>query len=226
MPSAANGGLTNHGLGLERAIENPSWIDGPLTPDFSNKAKPMATFKRKKLFVDPKVQGAFLARILLYWFLCLVASGTALIAWMLLTGGPRVLFEPFTDFWPQFAPAVVVSSLMLPILMFDCVRLTNRFAGPMFRVRREMRNLADGTPTHSIHLRTGDFWMEFADEFNAVRQRIILLEERLDAKSNESTPEPVEQTVLDDMQELRTTIELPQDLVQQISSQHVGNGHR
>jgi hypothetical protein len=143
-------------------------------------------------FVDPKVQGAFLARILLYWFLCLVASGTALVAWMLMTGGPRVLFQPLAEFWPQFAPAVVVSSLMLPILMFDCVRLTNRFAGPVFRVRREMHNLANGTPTHSIHLRTGDFWVEFAAEFNAVRDRVILLEERLNAKPTESTPDVVE----------------------------------
>jgi hypothetical protein len=152
----------------------------------------MASFRRTAFFVDPKAQRAFLARIAAYWFLCLVASGTSLVAWMLLTGGPRVLFQPLAEFWPQFAPAVVVSSLMLPILMFDCVRLTNRFAGPMFRVRREMRNLANGIPTHSIHLRTGDFWMGFVAEFNAVRERVLMLEERLNAKPIESAPDVVE----------------------------------
>ena len=77
-PSQQTAPLPNSGLGLERGIENPSWIDVPLIPDSSKKAKPMATFNRRKLLVDPKVQGAFLARILLYWFLCLVASGTAI----------------------------------------------------------------------------------------------------------------------------------------------------
>ena len=152
----------------------------------------MATFKRRKLFVDPKVQGAFLARIAVYWFLCIIASGTILAGWTLFTGGARVFFQPFAEFWGQFAPAFFVSALMLPILMFDCVRLTNRFAGPMFRVRREMRNLANGIPTNRIYLRSGDFWMEFAAEFNAVRDRVILLEEHLNSRPIESAPDAVE----------------------------------
>ena len=62
----------------------------------------------------------------------------------------------------------------------------------MFRVQREMRNLANGTPTHSIQFRTSDFWMEFAAEFNAVRERVLLLEERVNAKPTESPPNVVE----------------------------------
>jgi hypothetical protein len=192
----------------------------PLILDSSDEANPMAGFKRKKYFVDPKVQGAFLARIFVYWFLCLIAAGTAIVGWMLLMGGPRVLLQPLEEFWPQFAPAVIVSVLMLPILMFDCIRLTNWLAGPMFRVRREMRNLANGTPTNPIQLRTGDFWMEFADEFNAVRQRVLILEEQLNTKPIESTPEPVEQTVLDELRQLRSTVQLPPEITEQLTLQH------
>ncbi|HEV2968402.1 MAG TPA: hypothetical protein VGY55_00345 [Pirellulales bacterium] len=133
--------------------------------------------KRRKLFVDPKVQAAFLARIFVYWFLCLVASGIVLALRMFLVGPLNVVLHPLAEFWSQFGPAVCVSALMLPILMFDCLRLTNRLAGPMYRVRCEMRALAMGNPANSVHLRSGDFWTEFAEEYNAVRQRIILMEE-------------------------------------------------
>jgi hypothetical protein len=154
----------------------------------------MTGFKRKKLFVDPKVQGAFLARIFVYWFLCLVASGTVLACWMLLVGPLHVVLHPIAEFWSQFGPAVVVSALMLPILMFDCLRLTNRLAGPMFRMRREMHDLALGHSANSVHLRAGDFWTEFAEEYNAVRQRIILMEEALKRKPIEGPAELAEQS--------------------------------
>ena len=209
----------SYGLDLERATGNPSWINGPPIPDSSDEVQPMAALRRKKFFVDPKVQGAFLARIVVYWFLCLVASGTVLICWTFVTGPAGTFFRPIGEVWSQFGPAVLVSALMLPILLFDCIRLTNRLAAPMFRVLREMRNLANGAPTHPIYLRTGDFWTEIAEEFNAIRQRVILLEERLNATPIESPRRVVddEQSKLDELQLLRaqTTVKSRPELVEQ-----------
>ena len=151
----------------------------------------MSRRKRKRLFVDPKVQGAFLLRIFTYWFLCLVMSGVVLYSWMTLTR--RALHLPIEEFWAEFGPAVMVSALMLPILLFDSVRLTNRLAGPMHKVRRAMRNLANGEPSEPIHFRAGDFWRQLADDYNAVRQRMMELEERTGNTPLASPPEHVEQ---------------------------------
>lgn len=135
--------------------------------------------KRRILFVDPKVQVAFLLRIAAYWFLCTVASGIVLFIWMMFQLRTFSIEEALGNLWEMFAPAMLISAFMLPVLLFDCLRLTNRMCGAIYRMRREMRNLALGDATHAIAFRQGDFWPEFADEFNAVRLRIIQLEERL-----------------------------------------------
>jgi hypothetical protein len=175
----------------------------------------MAQYKRKKFFVDPKVQGAFLLRIFVYWFLCIVSSGTILIAWIMLTGSNRVMLHPVAEFWAQFGPAVIVSGLMLPILMFDCVRLTNRLAGPVFRLRREMRNLVQGVPTRPIHLRPGDFFTELADDYNAIRERMLFLEERLNAKLAAPSPERAERS--DDERKLSEVMEALPELIEHLT---------
>lgn len=184
----------------------------------------MATFKRRKLFVDPKVQGAFLARIVLYWFLCVAAAGTAMFSWMFFTGGPSAMYRPLAEFWTHFEPAVYISLLMLPVILFDCTRLTNRLAGPMFRIRREMHKLSLGEPTQPVHLRNGDYWTEFADEFNLVRQRVIGLEEKLKGDPNEPSSARSDQAILDELRALRADVQRQtsreQDEQQEIPEYH------
>ena len=45
-------------------------------------------------------------------------------------------------------------------------------AGPLVRLRRSMRALARGEHVEPIKFREGDFWQEFAEEFNAVAARV------------------------------------------------------
>ena len=60
----------------------------------------------------------------------------------------------------------------LPMVVADVIRVSNRFAGPLVRLRRSMRALARGEHVEPIHFRKGDFWQEFAEEFNAVAARV------------------------------------------------------
>ncbi len=131
---------------------------------------------RKQLFVDPKVQGALVLRTVLYWFFCLLTMTIALLLWRLLTGPARLFFWHFDDLWHYYGPAAVASLLVLPLVIIDSVRLSNRFAGPLYRLRRDMRRLAAGETVRPIKFRDGDFWAEFADEFNAVAKKMDLLE--------------------------------------------------
>ncbi len=155
----------------------------------------MAARKRRQLLVDRKVQGAFLLRIVVYWFLCTLGSGIVLMCWMMLTVPAFHLRLPIAEFWEEFGPAFLVSALMLPILLYDCLKLTNRMAGALYRVRREMRSIANGDPANVIKFRDGDFWPGFADEFNAVRLRISQLEDRLRSREPTAQLELVEQAI-------------------------------
>ena len=54
----------------------------------------------------------------------------------------------------------------------DSFRLSNRFAGPIGRVRHALHELAEGKPFVPIELRKGDFWPEIAQELNAAVERV------------------------------------------------------
>jgi hypothetical protein len=133
---------------------------------------------RKQYFIDPKVQGALMLRVAGYWFFCLLTMTIALLIWRLLTGPARMFYLHFDDLWYWYGPAAISSMLLLPLVLFDCVRMTNRFAGPLYRLRRELRKLAAGEKVPPIAFRAGDFWHDFAEEFNAVSRRMEILAER------------------------------------------------
>lgn len=137
-------------------------------------------YVRKHLFIDPKVQGALVVRVALYWVVCLITMTLMLLCWRILTGPARMFYTHFDDMWFFYGPAVVASFLLLPLVIVDIVRLSNRFAGPMLRLRRSMRNLARGEHVHPIKFRDGDFWHDFAEEFNTLAARL----------QQETTPPP------------------------------------
>lgn len=65
--------------------------------------------------------------------------------------------------------------LLAPIFAYDLLRLSNRFVGPIFRLRRELRRLSNGEPVTMIDFREGDFWHDTADSFNRVREELEML---------------------------------------------------
>src|SRR4029079_16704184 len=97
---------------------------------------PMRKAKRTQLFVDPKVQGALMARTVTYWFFCLFTLALLLVAWRMLTGPAQPFLAHLADAWRHYWPAMAASVALLPVLVFDSVQLSNHFAGPMFRLRR------------------------------------------------------------------------------------------
>ena len=127
---------------------------------------------RKQLFIDPKVQGALVLRVALYWVVCLMTLTLMLLCWRILTGPARMFYTHFDEMWFHYGPALIASFLLLPLVILDIVRLSNRFAGPLVRLRRSMRALARAEDVRPIHFREGDFWQEFADEFNAVADEV------------------------------------------------------
>jgi len=140
-----------------------------------NDKKPL----RKHLFVDPKVQGALATRAVLYWFLCLLTVTLMLLCWQMITGPARLFYTHLDTIWHYYGPALVASTILLPLVVIDVFRVSSRFVGPILRLRRSLRALGRGERVDTIEFRDGDFWQEFADEFNVVAERVEQLEEEL-----------------------------------------------
>ncbi|MEX2188411.1 MAG: hypothetical protein WD875_16505 [Pirellulales bacterium] len=147
-----------------------------------------ATKSRRQLFVDSTLQGALLTRCVFYWGMCLAAVFASLLCWDALVGPAQLFYARIEGTWLRYAPALLFVAALTPIIAYDFLRLSNRFAGPMIRMRRTMRDLAQGERVEPVVLRRNDFWRDFADEFNAVILRMRKLETDLAAARNEPNP--------------------------------------
>lgn len=151
----------------------------------ADKKSPKA--QRKRLFVDAKVQGALLVRGVAYWLFALLAISLLLLCWRVWAVPGRPFAFHLDHLWYFYAPALFASLLLLPIVLVDIVKLSSRFVGPLVRLRNGMRALARGERVKPIRFRKGDFWQDFAQEFNAVAARMDQLQsERTGAEEDEA----------------------------------------
>ena len=123
---------------------------------------------RKRWFVHPRIQGALVLRVGMYWLVCVIGIVLMILCWRTGTGPACPFYVRLIEMWPYYGPAVIVSLLMLPLVVVDIIRFSNRFVGPMLRMRQAMRQLARGEYVEPIEFRGTDLWQEFADAFNAV----------------------------------------------------------
>jgi len=128
----------------------------------------MSKHKRKKNFVDNKVQGALLRRIFSHWVLFFAVAGGAVIMLQTLLGDPNIsITERFKEQLSEFTLFAIVMVALFPGFMLDTVRFSNRFVGPIGRLRRHLQQLSRGD-TAECKFRGDDFWIEVAAEFNDV----------------------------------------------------------
>lgn len=137
---------------------------------------------RKHLFVDYKVQGSLINRAIAYWFMCLFTITLMILCWRMVTGPARMFYTHFDYLWFQFGPAFIGSLFILPLVVYDVVQLSNRFVGPLLRLRRSLKALARGEDVAPLQFRGNDFWQEFATEFNSVAERMHKLNQSAPAE--------------------------------------------
>ena len=131
----------------------------------------MSQIRRRQLWVDAKVQGTLLLHVILYWLYCLLTVTVMALVCIVFSKRPSTSVDLFQELWLSCGPALLGSVLLLPLVLLDCLRFSNRFSGPMVRLHREIKAMADGEVSRSVQLRDGDFWLEFAEDWNRVVAR-------------------------------------------------------
>ncbi len=129
---------------------------------------------RKRFLVDREVQGALMRRIVRQWLLFFAALFIALPVWELANGtGPVTsASQAFGQGVKHTLPVFVLLLALIPAFVYDTMKLSNRFSGPMCRLRQTIRDLADGKEVKELKFRDGDFWNEVAGDFNRMLDRM------------------------------------------------------
>ncbi len=151
-------------------------------------------YERSRLLVDPKVQWTIALRMLTHWasfFVCVIAIST--MVRLMFMAGDHGFISSLKESLSLQMPILAVMLMLLPVFLRDSLKLSNRFAGPMYRLRTTLRLLADNQPAGPIKFRDGDFWQETATDFNVVLAELNSLKaENAILRMQSSGREPVE----------------------------------
>ena len=127
----------------------------------------MSICRREKSLVDREIQFGLASRLLLYWcatWLAVFAVPTITQLFMSEVSPTKLAQKMINDLWFP----MTMSLLMLPIVARDCVRFSNRIAGPIWRLRQTLRDVNNGQVVSPIKLRKDDFCHEVIDEVNRI----------------------------------------------------------
>ncbi len=127
---------------------------------------------RKKTFVDPKVQGALVRRLVLHWCAFIAVAGLVAFCLQVLSNPFRTMEEHAQQVWWTHGPFLLVMVFLLPVFILDTIKLSHRFAGPIYRLRNTIRSLAKGEEFRPLKFREIDFWQGLAEDFNVMVVRL------------------------------------------------------
>ncbi len=153
----------------------------------------MSEVNRKKSYVDPQVQGALVRRLVIHWVSYVSVAAAVAFCLQVLSNPVQPLGEHIQKAWWTHGLFLLVLVFLLPVFVLDSIKLSNRFAGPIYRLRRTIHNIAQGDPPPRLKFRDFDFWQGMAQDFNLMIDRLsgrdIQHEEEEDPAE---TPEPAE----------------------------------
>jgi hypothetical protein len=119
------------------------------------------------------VQGALVLGVVVQWALYLVASLMLVTLWQVLSAPTKGPFAGHLEaVWSRYAPVFCAFLLLLPYAIWDAVKTSHRFVGPIYRLRRTLNQLASGEPVETLKFRDKDQWRHLAEEFNAALTKI------------------------------------------------------
>lgn len=121
-----------------------------------------------------------MVRAVAYWCFYVLVIIELLMCWDIALGPDGAFFSQFRmdQIWQQHDTVLIASLLVLPVVLYDVLRVSNRFVGPIYRMRRTLRSLAAGEYVGKLQFRKGDYRLELADEINAVADYIESLKRR------------------------------------------------
>ena len=61
-----------------------------------------------------------------------------------------------------------------PVFVYDVIRLSHRFAGPIVSLKKNLRDMAKGEEVAPLRFRNNDFWKNLTEDMNSIAKRLNL----------------------------------------------------
>lgn len=127
------------------------------------------TFKRKKLIIDPQLQGRLMRDCGAPPLVALV-GGTLVVKYMLgivrAEASSQDVKLPSLD---DLNTAIVAFAVICGVIaLYHALILSHRIAGPVYRLGCSIEDLVRGKTNTTVSLRRGDYLQKSADQFNRI----------------------------------------------------------
>ncbi|MEQ8208896.1 MAG: hypothetical protein RH917_03620 [Lacipirellulaceae bacterium] len=154
----------------------------------------MAHPERKKTFVDPQVQGALARRLCMHWVAFIAVAAAVAFCLQVLSNPFRPISEHFQQLWWTQGPFIMVMVFMMPVFVVDTIKISHRFAGPIYRLRQTIKEIAETGEVKVLKFRDFDFWQGLADDFNKMTSKLTGMnyDPNLAAEDSQEAAQPEE----------------------------------
>lgn len=131
----------------------------------------MSKRSRKKLFVDYQVQGAILSRIVIYWVFCFLFVSLSMLLVTTLSNPDVPFWHHLVPLCQRFWPAFLAMTCIVPFVVYDALKVSNRFCGPLSRVVSELDRFNKSGEFDGVQFRDDDFWQPLSEAVTQVVDR-------------------------------------------------------
>ncbi|MCP4478929.1 MAG: hypothetical protein GY880_09785 [Planctomycetaceae bacterium] len=127
------------------------------------------SIRKNRLLVDWKFQGALCLRISFYWLLCQTTLVATMLGFLALEAQADLHpYDGTASPWRFIMPAVVGSSVFLPLVLLDNLRMSNRIAQTLNRFRNTLNQLCERQENESVVNKMADRVSERNDASKSV----------------------------------------------------------
>lgn len=127
---------------------------------------------RKKAVADAEVQWTLALRVILHFLLFVCAGAFFGLINQFFKDPFAGLTANVNAFWQQSGPMLLALACLIPIFVRDTLTLSNRIAGPIYRLRDTVKRLGDGEDVPPLKFRKRDMWNDLPELFNKMTDRL------------------------------------------------------
>tara|TARA_B110000495_G_scaffold88448_1_gene76282 strand:- start:3844 stop:4269 length:426 start_codon:yes stop_codon:yes gene_type:complete len=125
------------------------------------------SIRKNRLLVDWKFQGALCLRVSFYWLLCQTTLVATMLGFLALEAQADLSpYDGTASPWRFIMPAIVGSSVFLPLVLLDNLRMSNRIARSLNRIRSSFVQLREWPQSEPVERQITTSVGEINDDFN------------------------------------------------------------
>lgn len=130
---------------------------------------------RQRIWIDSRIQGILVGRIIIYWLSTIGFFGIGIAVTQYCDHTDWSFVEHLTSWLGKVSPWLPSICLLLPLVIYDIVRTSHAFTGPISRVRQQLSKLMQNPNCTPLVLRQDDYLHEITAPLNSLQHQILSL---------------------------------------------------